>query len=99
MYINDVSFFVCRKLVLGKYLWRSFYDFAAEATRVSTGFAKMGLVSKSKVAFLAETRAEWISKITFFKLFLTHFKLPITGRELTATFKIGLKTYFNHHGS
>ena len=49
-------------MVLGKYEWRSFTDFADEATRVSFGLAKLGLKSKSKIAFFAETRAEWISK-------------------------------------
>lgn len=51
---------VFKKLVLGKYKWRSFSDFTSEATRVSVGFAKLGIKSKSKVAFFAETRAEWI---------------------------------------
>ena len=50
-------------MVLGKYEWRSFTDFGDEATRVSLGLAKLGLKSKSKIAFFAETRAEWISKL------------------------------------
>jgi long-subunit acyl-CoA synthetase (AMP-forming) len=64
VFVTTLTFF--RKLVLGKYLWRSFDDFANEATRVGLGFAKLGLKSKSKIAFLAETRAEWISKCLLF---------------------------------
>jgi long-chain acyl-CoA synthetase len=52
-----------RKLVLGKYNWRSFATFGSEATNVSLGLSKLGFQSKSRIAFFAETRAEWMSKL------------------------------------
>ena len=49
-----------RKFVLGKFSWRSFEDFASEATIVSQALRNLGLNPRDKVAILAETRAEWI---------------------------------------
>ena len=49
-----------RKFVLGKYQWRSFEDFASEASIVSQALRNLGLNPRDKVAILAETRAEWI---------------------------------------
>ena len=45
---------------MGKFIWRSFEDFASEATIVSQALRNLGLNPKDKVAILAETRAEWI---------------------------------------
>ena len=51
---------VHKKLVLGKYNWRSFEDFACEATIISQALRNLGLNPRDKIAILAETRAEWI---------------------------------------
>jgi len=51
---------IFKKFVLGKYHWRSFEDFASEASIVSQALRNLGLNPKDKVAILAETRAEWI---------------------------------------
>ena len=56
--ILGLGFF--RKFVLGKYHWRSFEDFASEASIVSQALRNLGLNPRDKVAILAETRAEWI---------------------------------------
>ena len=45
---------------MGKFIWRSFEDFASEATIVSQALRNLGLNPRDKVAILAETRAEWI---------------------------------------
>ena len=45
---------------MGKYHWRSFEDFASEATIVSQALRNLGLNPRDKVGILAETRAEWI---------------------------------------
>lgn len=45
---------------MGKFSWRSFEDFASEATIVSQALRNLGLNPKDKVAILAETRAEWM---------------------------------------
>jgi long-chain acyl-CoA synthetase len=51
---------IFKKFVLGKFSWRSFEDFASEATIVSQALRNLGLNPRDKVAILAETRAEWI---------------------------------------
>jgi len=51
---------IFKKFVLGKFIWRSFEDFASEATIVSQALRNLGLNPRDKVAILAETRAEWI---------------------------------------
>ena len=49
-----------KKLVLGKYNWRTFEDFACEASIISQALRNLGLKPRDKIAILAETRAEWI---------------------------------------
>ncbi len=49
-----------RKYVLGKYHWRTFEDFASEATIISQALRNLGLKPRDRIAILAETRAEWI---------------------------------------
>jgi len=51
---------IFKKFVLGKFHWRSFEDFASEASIVSQALRNLGLNPRDKVAILAETRAEWI---------------------------------------
>ena len=79
------SSYLIRKFVLGKYHWRTFEDFASEATVVSQALRNLGLKPKDKVGILAETRAEWILTvrnsflkndiifIDFLKLYFSHF--------------------------
>ena len=49
-----------QKLVLGAYEFKSFSQFAKEATDFGRGLRLMGVGSKDRVAILAETRADWI---------------------------------------
>lgn len=57
---NFKKAFFDRKFKLGKYNWKTFEDFASEATIISQALRNLGLKPKDRVAILAETRAEWI---------------------------------------
>ena len=52
--------YLYRKFVLGTYHWRTFEDFANEATIIGQAFKNLGIKPKDKIAILAETRAEWM---------------------------------------
>jgi long-chain acyl-CoA synthetase len=58
--MKNNALLLIRKYVLGKYNWRTFHDFEAEATIIGQSFRSLGLKSKDKIAILAETRAEWM---------------------------------------
>ena len=64
---------VFRKYELGDFSWRTFAEFAAEARAVAGSMRRLGLGAGSRIAILAETRAEWM--ITAYACFLNNVAL------------------------